>query len=141
MVLSAAFPFDSHDVQTWHLCSRLLPHALAATAHAEARAGAPETTQHILNEIGRYLHGRAEFAEAKAQYERALSLAEKAFGASHPKVAAIVNNLGRVLHDMGDLEGAKERYERTLEIVRKVLGENHTYTITVRKNLELLATG
>jgi tetratricopeptide (TPR) repeat protein len=140
-LLSAAFPFESDDVQTWHLCSRLLPHALAAAAHAEARAGAPETTQHILNQIGLYLHGRAEFAEAKAQFERALPLAEKAFGAYHPNVARDVNNLGRVLHDMGDLEGAKERYERALEIFRKVMGENHSYTITVRKNLELLATG
>ena len=51
--LSAAFPSESHDVQTWHLCSRLLPHALAAAAHAEAREGVPETTQHILNEITR----------------------------------------------------------------------------------------
>nr|QNO48202.1 hypothetical protein PGANABGL_00016 [Methanosarcinales archaeon ANME-2c ERB4] len=65
-LLSAAFPFDSDDVRTWHQCSCLLPHALAAAAHAEAREVAPEAAQHILNQTGLYLRGRAEFAEAKA---------------------------------------------------------------------------
>ena len=36
-LLSVAFPFKSDDVRTWHLCSYLLPHALATAAHAEAR--------------------------------------------------------------------------------------------------------
>ncbi len=59
-LLSAAFPIESEDVRTWHRCSRLLPHAMAAAAHAEAREVAPEKTSLILNQTGLYLQGRAE---------------------------------------------------------------------------------
>ncbi|NQE52763.1 hypothetical protein C5S29_04150, partial [ANME-1 cluster archaeon GoMg3.2] len=79
-LVSAAFPFYSDDVRTWHQCSCLLPHALAAATHAGVLEVAPEVTQHILNQTGLYLRGRAEFAEAKVLYERALPLAEEAYG-------------------------------------------------------------
>ena len=124
-LLSAAFPFDSYDVRTWHQCSRLLPHALAAAAHAESQAVAPEVTQHILNQTGIYLRGRAEFAEAKVLFERALSLAEEAYDPDHPEVATIVNNFGSVLRDLGDLKGAKEHYERALKIDEEAYGPDH----------------
>ena len=100
---------------------------------------APEVTQHILNQTGVYLRGRAEFAEAKVLYERALSLAEEAYGPDHPLVAILVNNLGLVLQDMGNPKGAKEHFERALAIFRKSLGEDHPSTATVRNNLESLA--
>jgi tetratricopeptide (TPR) repeat protein len=124
-LLSSAFPPDSDDVQTWHQCSRLLPHALAAASHAESREVAPEVTQHILNQTGLYLDGRADFAEAKVLFERALSLAEKAYGPDHPEVATTVNNFGFVLKDLGDLQGAKELFERALKIDEKAYGPDH----------------
>ena len=94
---------------------------------------------HILNQTCLYLRGRAEFAEAKVLYDRALSLAEKAYGPDHPNVARDVNNLGSILQDLGNLKGAKEHYERALSIFRKSLGEDHPSTATVRNNIELLA--
>jgi tetratricopeptide (TPR) repeat protein len=124
-LLNAAFPFDSYDVRTWHRCSRLLPHALAAATHAEARGVTSEATSQILNRTGIYLCERAEFVEAKGQYERALPLAEKAYGSGHLEVAAIVNNLGGVLKAMGDLQGAKEHFERALKIDEKEYGPDH----------------
>ncbi len=48
----------------------------------------PEVTQHILNQTCLYLRGRAEFAEAKVLFDRALSLAEKAYGPDLPEVAS-----------------------------------------------------
>lgn len=86
-----------------------------------------------------YLCGRAEFAEAKVLYGRALSLAEEAYGPNHPNVAIRVNNLGLVLRALGDLQGAKEHFARALSIFQKSLGEDHQLTATVRNNLELLA--
>ena len=80
-----------------------------------------------------------EFAEGKVLYDRALTLAEEAYGPDHPVVATVVNNLGGVLQDLGDLKGAKEHFERALSLFRKSLGEDHQSTATVRKNLELLA--
>jgi tetratricopeptide (TPR) repeat protein len=134
-LLSSAFPFDSDEVRTWHQCSRLLPHALAAAAHAETRKVAPKVTQRILNQTGLYLRGRAEFAEAKVLFERALSLAEEAYDPDHPNVAIRVNNLGGVLQDLGDLQGAKERYERALKIDEKAYGPDHPTVATDVNNL------
>jgi tetratricopeptide (TPR) repeat protein len=134
-LLSAAFPFDSDDVRTWHQCSRLLPHALAAAAHAGVLGVAPEVTQHILNQTGMYSHGRAEFAEAKVLFDRALTLAEEAYGPDHPQVAAIVNNLGGVLRALGDLKGAKELFARALKIDEEAYGPDHPEVATDVNNL------
>jgi len=124
-LLGAAFPFEGYDVQTWDLCSYLLPHALAVAAHAEEQGVAPEETSHILNQTGGYLWVCAEFAEAKVCYERALSLAEKAYGREHFMVAIRVNNLGCVLYDLDDLQGAKNSFECALKIDEVVYGKDH----------------
>ena len=124
-LLSSAFTFDSDDVRTWHQCSGLLPHALVAAAHAGVLKVAPEVTQYILNQTAIYLHGRAEFAEAKVLFDRALPLAEEAYGPDHPEVAAIVNNLGLFLKDLGDLQGAKEHFERALKIDEEAYDSDH----------------
>ena len=124
-LLGAAFPFESYDVRTWDLCAYLLPHALAAAAHAEEQGVAPEETSHILNQTGGYLWVCAEFAEAKVCYERALSLAEKAYGRDHFMVAIRVNNLGCVLYDLDDLQGAKNCFECALKIDEVVYGKDH----------------
>jgi tetratricopeptide (TPR) repeat protein len=136
--VNQAFPFNSDDVQTWPVCSRLLFHALAATEHSEALQIAPETTGRLLNQVGLYLKERAEFAEAKRALERALKIDEATYDADHPRVARDVNNLGSVLQALGDLAGARAHYERALRIFRERLGEDHPSTVTVRKNLESL---
>ncbi|NAT10664.1 hypothetical protein C4E22_03830 [ANME-1 cluster archaeon AG-394-G06] len=137
-LLSSAFPFDSEDVRTWHQSSRLLPHALEAAAHAGLLEAAPEVRQHILNQTGVYLRERAEFAEAKVLFERALPIAEKAYGPDHPEVAAIVNNLGLVLKALGDLKGAKEHIVRALKIDEEAYGPDHPHVATDVNNLGLV---
>jgi len=124
-LVNDAFPFESDDVRTWLQCARLLPHALAAAGHAEALHVAPEATGRLLNQAGTYLWGRAEFAEAKAAYERALAIWEKQLGLEHPNVASAVNNLGMVLQDLGDLAGARAHCERALAIDEAALGSHH----------------
>jgi len=136
--LSVAFPIESEDVRTWHLCSRLLPHAMAAIAHAEAREAAPEETSLILNQTGLYLLGRAEFVEAKAHLEWAVILAEKVYGRDHPVVAIRVNNLGGVLRALGDLHRVKECFERALKINEEFYGRDHHEVATVVNNLGLV---
>ena len=135
--VNKAFPSGSDDVRTWPACSQLLPHALAVTHHAET-LGIEEPTGRILNQAGLYLGGRAQFADARRAFERALRIDEKAYGADHPTVAKFVNNLGSVLKALGDLAGARAAYERALRICHKFLGDEHPTTKTVRKNLEIL---
>jgi len=132
-IVDEAFPFDSDDVRTWSVCSRLLPHALAAAEHAEALDVASDSTWRLLNQIGLYLQGRAQFAEAKEMYERALAIGESIYGPDHPQVAIYVNNLGGVLQDLGDMEGAKKMYERALAINESAYGPNHP-TVAIRVN-------
>ncbi len=134
-LLSAAFPFESGDVQTWHQCPRFLPNALAAADHAEAREVASEKTSHILNQTGLYLWKCAEFTEAKAHLERALTLAEKVYGQNHLTVAIRVNNLGLVMQDLGDLQGAKEHLMRALKINENTYGPDHPNVARTVNNL------
>jgi len=124
-IVDKAYPFDSDDVGIWLVCSRLLPHALLAAEHAEALDVASDSTGKLLNHTGVYLKGRAQFAEAKEMYERALAISEAVYGPDHPTVASIVNNLGDVLQDIGDMKEAKKMYERALAIDVATYGPNH----------------
>ena len=137
-IIDEAFPFDSDDVGTWTVCSRLLSHALAAAEHAEALDVASDSTGRLLNQIGVYLKGRAQFVEAKEMFERALAIDEAAYSPDHPDVAIRVNNLGRVLHDLGDLEGAKKMSERALVIGEATYGPNHPTVAIYVNNLGLV---
>jgi NB-ARC domain. len=137
-LVNEAFPYDSYDVRTWPECSLLLPHALAVAGHAEEQGDAPKATGRLLNQVGGYLYGRAEFDVAKSTYVRALMIGEKAYGPDHPNVAIRVNNLGSVLKDQGDLEGAKKHIERALKICQDRLGEDHPNTMKTRNNLDVV---
>ena len=124
-LVNEAFPYDSDDVRTWDECSVLLPHAVAVAEQAEKLGTNPEATGRLLNQMGLYLWGRAEFSEAKSALERALEIGETVYGPDHPNVAIRVNNLGLVLQALGDLAGAKKSYERALEIDETVYGPDH----------------
>ena len=124
-IVNKAFPSISDDVQTWPVCSRLLPHALAAAGHAENLDVASDSTGRLLNQTGGYRRGRAQFTEAKEMFERALAIGEAAYGPDHPTVGICAGNLGLVLQDLGDLEGAKKNYERALAIHETVYGSDH----------------
>lgn len=77
----------------------------------------------------------ADYAAARAAYERALAIDEKAFGPDHPNVARDVNNLGSVLKALGDLPAARAAFERALKIMEKY-APNNPNTQTARENLE-----
>jgi tetratricopeptide (TPR) repeat protein len=132
-IVKKAFPFKSNDVLTWPVSTRLLPHALAVAEHAEALDVASDSTGRLLNQMGLYLKGRAQFTEAKEMYERALAIDEATYGSNHPAVAIRVNNIGLVLKALGDLEGAKKMYERALAIDEAAYGPDHP-TVAIRVN-------
>jgi tetratricopeptide (TPR) repeat protein len=124
-IVSSGFPPESGDVRTWPECALLLPHALVAAGHAEGLGVAGEATGHALDRAATYVQGRAAFAQARGLFERALTIAEGAFGPDHPNVAAVANNLGGVLRDLGDLAGAKAHFERALRIDEQAYGPDH----------------
>ena len=92
-IVDNAFPDDSDDVVTWTQCSRLLPHALVAAEYSEELDVAANATGRLLNETGLYLQGRAQFIEAKKNYERALKICLEYYGENHPNTVIVQTNL------------------------------------------------
>ena len=137
-IVNKAYPQESDDVRTWTDCARLLPHAQTTTAYTEKYGVAAEATARLLNQCGVYLRGRALFAEAKKNLERALAMGEAAYGKNHPATAIRLNNLGGVLRELGDLAGAKKNFERALAIGIDTFGENHPKVALRLNNLGLV---
>lgn len=133
-LVQAMFRFDSADLSTWETCGDLLPHALTAAGHAESMGVAPRVTVGLFQDAGRYLQKRAQFGEAKYSLERALSLATKFYGESHPRVSAVASNLGRVQMELGDLHEAQASFERCLTIDRNTYGEADPHVATIINN-------
>lgn len=139
MALAEAFPADSDDVVSWGLCARLLPHALAATAHPGSTEGeATASASRLLDRTAVYLRGQARFREARALSERALALAEAAFGPAHPDLARVLSNLAMVLQDLGELTGAKECFGRALAIAEAPQDPDHARVGIYLNNLALV---
>jgi tetratricopeptide (TPR) repeat protein len=116
----------------------LRPHARAVAEWAEEAAAdesAMEDAGTLWNNLGYHLKMVADYAGARASYERALRIDEAAYGPHHPNVAIRVNNLGTVQKAQGDLEGARASYERALGLWREAFGEEHPQVATALNNL------
>jgi len=132
--VNAAFPFDSFDVRNWPACAGLLPHGLASVGHADPIGVAQEESGRLLNQMGVYLPGRADFAGAKSLFSRALAMGEAVYGLTHPRVATRLNNLGVVLWETGDLARALEHHRRALAIDEAAYGPDHPEVATDLNN-------
>ncbi len=121
----AGFPGGAEDANTWPIAEQLLAHALTVTSRREPYDAEPEATVHLLNRIGEYLWGRADYRQAKELYERAVSTAEARLGADHPTTAHSLHHLGHALHAQGDFDHARTLFERALVIYQAQLGPNH----------------
>jgi DNA-binding SARP family transcriptional activator len=124
-LLRAAFPEQAAEVANWAACARLLPHALAATAHAERLGAEPERTARLLDRVATYLQGLGRFAEARVEFERALALGEVTFGPDSLIAAELRSDLGNVLHDLGELAAARSHLERARRVLERTLPPDH----------------
>lgn len=59
-----------------------------------------------------------DFAEACAQYERALTITETIRGPNHPNVGVRLFNLARILKDLGDLQAPDRLWNGPLQLMR-----------------------
>lgn len=128
------FKFDSADVNTWTACGNLLPHALAATEHAEALEVAWVVVAELLDKAGRYLNRQGRFEEARGVLQRALNINRRVYGDQHPKVSAAANDLGRVLHRLGDFQAARQHFEVALAIDQQRYGASDPRVASVANN-------
>ncbi|MBE0682933.1 MAG: tetratricopeptide repeat protein [Anaerolineales bacterium] len=120
----------------YNLYTPFLPHVRSVAEYAEKAALAP--AGQLWNSLGYHINTVADYAGAKAAFERALKIWEANLGSDHPQVATGVNNLGNVLKALGDLAGAKAAFERALKIFEKFLPPDHPSIQVVRGNLESL---
>ena len=129
-----------HDA-AWHLRNgghprEALPLAQEAVRLYEERASLdPLRFARGLNILGLVLHDLGDLAGAKACFERALGIVERALGPEHPRVATAVNNLGLVLQALGDLAWARACFERALGIWERALGPKHPDVAAAVSNL------
>jgi tetratricopeptide (TPR) repeat protein len=100
-----------------------------AALTSSARAGG------LFNELGYHLRMIADFAGARAAFERALRIDEASFGPEHLNVASYVNNLGSVLRALADLAGARAAFERAMRIAEASLGPDHPNVAIAVNNL------
>jgi CHAT domain-containing protein/tetratricopeptide (TPR) repeat protein len=93
---------------------------------------------HTLNEQSVQLSNQGKYAEAIAVARRALSLAEKTLGATHPNTLTIVNNLGMFYSAQGRFSEAEPLYKRALKGTEAALGATHPSTLISVNNLAAL---
>ena len=137
-LVNEAVPTESTVVENWSVYARLLPHALAATRHAEACAVAAEATARVLNGIGVYLYRRGQFHEACGVLERAFTIYASALGAEHPATACGGNNLALVYVSQGRYADAEPLMQRAFAIHASLLGAEHRDTATSLMSLGVL---
>ncbi len=124
-LVERAFPPDGDDASGWDRCSRLVPHALAVTAHGESVDLEPQATSRLLARVGVYLQSRGQYPEAQGLLEAALAIAEVTYGPECSEAGIHLGNLAAVLQDMGDLVGARLCLERAVAIAEATHGDDH----------------
>jgi serine/threonine-protein kinase len=92
---------------------------------AVERAGDDLARAESLHSLGGVLYKVGKFEEARARFQQALVLMEKALGPEHPFVASMYNNIGVALAELGRFEEARSNYERALAIAQRALGSEH----------------
>ena len=128
--------------EDWPRWAVLLPHVLAATSHLppvpdRAHPAATDASW-LLDRAATYLQVHARLGEARPLAERALAIAEAAYGPDHPDVATRLNNLALILRDLGDPAAARPLAERALAIAEAAHGPDHPDVATGLNNLALI---
>jgi tetratricopeptide (TPR) repeat protein/tRNA A-37 threonylcarbamoyl transferase component Bud32 len=114
--------------------------ALKLRPAAEAafkRAGSPPAVEiKLLASYGDVYSAQGKFADAQAQYERALAINDKALGPSdHRFASSLLNNLGIAQQQQGAFAEAVRTYRRALAIDEELLGPNHPMLAVVLVNI------
>jgi tetratricopeptide (TPR) repeat protein len=134
-MLRAQFPPLSGTVATWTECERLLPHVLAATAHARRLELEPAACAWLLHRTAVYLSSRGQYRQALHHHMRALTDRRRLFGGDHPDTLESVNDTAEARRELGELREALELHEQALAGRRRALGGNDPRTLYSMNNV------
>ena len=139
-LILAGFPEDVDNATDGPTAMRLLAHALTVTSHPAPKVTDPEATVSLLNRVGEYVWGRADYHQAKELYEQATSIAADRLGPDHPITAWSLHNLAHTLDDQGHPDTARTVFERALAVDEAQLGPGHLATAHILHNLSDVLT-
>jgi len=92
----------------------------------------------LINELGAFYRGRAEYAKAEEYFRRALAIQESLGRAGGGDYATVVNNLAGALRLQKRFEESELEFLRCLELYRASVGEQHILYAGGLNNLGLL---
>jgi CHAT domain-containing protein/tetratricopeptide (TPR) repeat protein len=99
--------------------------ALVVMRAIEAQTQDPEKELSAVWKTGRALGGQGKYAEALPHLEKALQLAERAYGADHLKTVSIRDDLAKFHAELGQYAKAEPLFRRSLRIEEVQLGKDH----------------
>jgi tetratricopeptide (TPR) repeat protein/predicted Ser/Thr protein kinase len=107
----------------------------AATAALERLGGNSDIESLLERALGAIDADQSKLDTAIPHFEKAVALAQRAFGDDHPGVASVLGNLGMAVMARGDAARAIELHQRALHIYETLLGPNHPTTAIARHDL------
>ena len=138
-VLASACTEDPGHPDHWPRYAALAEHVIQLDRLSPHSSLDPGKIVGLLNRVALYLRFRsALYTDAVRLLRRAIDIASRQWGDSHPDTLANMNNLASTLRargDQGDLGEARELQERVLEGCHQALGESHPNTFKSMGNL------
>ena len=140
-VLASACTGDPDHPDHWPRYAALAEHVIQLDRLSPHGSLDPEKIVGLLNRVARFLQFRsALYPDAVRLLRRAIDIASRQWGDSHPDTLTSMSNFASTLRargDRGDLGEAREFQERVLEGCRQALGESHPETFKSMGNLAL----
>ena len=138
-MLASACTGDPGHPDHWPRYAALAEHVVQLDRFSSHGSLDPGKIVGLLNQVALYLRScSARYTDAVRLLRRAIDIANRQWGDSHPDTLARMNDLASTLRargDRGDLGEARELQERVLETQRRVLGESRPETLTSMNNL------
>jgi len=101
----------------------------------------PEVEAGIRDTMGQTYIDLGLYREARTQFERALDLNRRVFGAENPKTLKTMSHLGRLAYLQARFAEGETLLSQTLAIQRRVLGPGHPDTLLSMTNLARVYQG
>jgi tetratricopeptide (TPR) repeat protein len=120
--LEHLFPEEVADVQTWTLCDRLVPHAVACVEHAHERKIPFPLAARLLERVLAYLLVRARYVEAQGHADLLKNVVDAAYGAHGADFIRALMIIGEVNYELGDLPEAKSLFEAAVSLTERSPG-------------------
>ncbi|MEU4825114.1 FxSxx-COOH system tetratricopeptide repeat protein [Actinomadura sp. NPDC023710] len=133
-LLAQAAPDDYADPGTWSAWRALLPHIDALIERAPSDSDT-DTTSHLLDLTGLFLHSQGNAQHALAYHQRALTAHQRLLGPNHRGTLGMRNNLAVAYEAAGYPDKAIRLHATTLADRERVLGPDDPATLSSRNNL------